>query len=502
MLVPVPAWSSPENRRRPAEDEEFLRIVSEPLPLRRMRRSPRIPLAPAQERMWHAAQAGLSGDWNIARAFRIRGQAVNVSALTAALEDVVRRHTPLRTCYPPALDGPIQVVVDADFARLDVRVVDTFTGRLAGQLAEFSSYAFDLATELPIRARVFRLGQRDVVLALVVHHISVDGASIGPLMRDLVTAYLARAAGHAPDLPPLPVDFVDYTLWKHEYLGDFDDPYSRASAQLRYWAINLAGRPTPLEFPYDRPRPARPDTTGDTVAVRFDADLHRDLLARARACGSSLFLLLQTAFALSVAAFANSRDVTVATSVSGRDDPLLADLVGNLADDVLMRIRLHRTADLVELLDQVRRVGLAAFAHPDTPNPRLQRCLPQDPSHPLFQATLILQRADAAPTAAAEVGELSVTELPTGVVRAKHDLEFGLTEHYDQTGAAAGIDGPFRYPVARFDRETAERFVEKFTATVVLIASGYDGPIEPLLSSTSRRRARRPQRCRSPRENS
>ncbi|WP_405484574.1 condensation domain-containing protein [Nocardia sp. NBC_00511] len=460
-----------------------------------MPRTPRIPLAPAQERMWQAAAAGYSADWNVARAFRIRGAGVNLSALRAAIDDVVRRHAPLRTCYPATAEGPVQMVMDADVARVEVQVVDCFPGEVTDKIAEFGGRAFDLAADLPIRARIYRLGARDVVLALVVHHISLDGQSIGPLMRDLVGAYLARCARRAPVFTPLPVDYIDYTLWKHEFLGAYDDPCSPASTQLRYWANNLVGRPAPLELPYGRMCSARVDAAGAMIQLGFDADLHEALLLRARQAGASLFMVLQTAFAVSLAAFAQSPDVTVATAVSGRDDPQLADLVGNLADDVLMRIRLDRATDMNDLIDQVRRVALAAFAHPDTPNPRLQRCLPQDPGHPLFQATLILQRATVEPPAPVVPGGLSIVEMPTGIVRAKHDLEFGLTEHYDHTGAPQGVSGPFLYPTARFDPATAQRFVESFTATVELIASGYTGPIAPLLGE-QRRRARRALRMR------
>ncbi|MRH88134.1 non-ribosomal peptide synthetase [Nocardia sp. SYP-A9097] len=491
MSLPVAAWTSPVERRKPADVTELLRIVTDPTPLRRMPRAPKIPLAPAQERMWHAAAAGYSADWNVARAFRIRGKAVNITALVMAIDDVMRRHAPLRTCYPATATGPVQVVMDADVARIDVRVVDSFAGELTERIAEFGSRAFDLGTEVPIRARVYRLGARDVVLALVVHHISLDGQSLGPLMRDLVTAYLARVARQAPAWQPLPVDYIDYTLWKHEYLGAYEDPGSRASTQLRYWANNLVGRPIPLELPYERTCSGHRDAAGAMVRVHLDADIHRTLLIRARQGGSSVFMLLQTAFAVAVSAFAKSADVTVATAVSGREDPLLADIVGNLADDVLMRIRLDRAADMPELLDQVRRAALAAFANPDTSNPRLLRALPQDPNHPLFQATLILQRDDAAPPGAPGAGGLEVSEVPTGIVRAKHDLEFGLTEHYDHTGAPTGIDGPFLYPTALFDPETAERFAEKFLATVELIATGYTGPIAPLLADAPRRRPRR-----------
>ncbi|MCX4091666.1 condensation domain-containing protein [Nocardia sp. alder85J] len=451
--------------------------------LERRPRPEHVPLAPAQERIWDDSHRGRSMDWNMVRAYRIRGLAIDAAALVAAVGDVVVRHLPLRTLHPLTERGPAQVVVDT---LPEVPVTATTEAELPARLAAFACHDFDLATETPIRAEVHLLGEQDAVLALVVHHIALDGASIQPLLRDLVTAYLARAAGQAPAWTPLPVDYPDYTLWKHESLGDLADPWSRAGQQLRYWSNALAGRPSRLPMPYDRPRPVDRDIRGDSVAVAFDAETHRLLLDRAQRVRGSLFMLLQTAFALALGEFTGCADVTVATAVAGRDQRALTDLVGNFSDDVLMRVRLDRALDVDDLIDQVRRVSLAGFAHPDTPNPRLLRCLPQDAEHPLFQATLILQRG------AAETGHepdgLSITEVPIGVRFAKHDFEFGLAERYDAAGAPAGIDGGLLYPVVLFDRETVAGFVDRFAEFVRQLADGCPRPLPAPLGETAARR--------------
>ena len=57
---------------------------------------------------------------------------------------------------------------------------------------------FDLATEVPWRAHLFRLADREHVLLLMLHHIACDGWSLGPLARDLAVAYGARRAGRVP----------------------------------------------------------------------------------------------------------------------------------------------------------------------------------------------------------------------------------------------------------------------------------------------------------------
>ena len=55
--------------------------------------------------------------------------------------------------------------------------------RLGEAIEETARHPFDLAAEIPLRARLFRVAEDEHVLVAVVHHIAADGWSITPLVR-------------------------------------------------------------------------------------------------------------------------------------------------------------------------------------------------------------------------------------------------------------------------------------------------------------------------------
>src|SRR5262249_37868316 len=153
------------------------------------------------------------------------------------------RQESLRTLYA-AHDGiPCQLVVPSARADFGWSVVDA-AGWSESQLHKafdvVASHAFDLAVEIPMRARLFRIADDEHVLVAVVHHIAADGASITPLVRDLSVAYASRSAGRAPGWADLAVQYADYTLWQRAQLGELNDGGSRIAAQLAYWQEALA----------------------------------------------------------------------------------------------------------------------------------------------------------------------------------------------------------------------------------------------------------------------
>ena len=239
--------------------------------------------------------------------------------------------------------------------------------RLHEAIDETAHHSFDLATEIPLRATLFRIAQDEHVLVAVVHHIAADGWSITPLVRDLGVAYASRCAEQAPGWAPLAVQYVDYTLWQRAQLGDLDDSHSRIAAQLTYWEDALAGLPERVQLPTDRPYPPVADYRGASVAVDWPAELQQQVARVGREHNATSFMVMQAALAVLLSEMSASPDVAVGFPIAGRRDSALDELVGFFVNTLVLRMDLAGDPTVAELLAQVRARSLAAFEHQDVP---------------------------------------------------------------------------------------------------------------------------------------
>ncbi|MFJ6671323.1 amino acid adenylation domain-containing protein [Actinosynnema sp. NPDC091369] len=461
--------------------------VADRLALTPAPRPDEIPLSYAQARLWFIDQLeGAGAAYNVPHAVRLRG-ALDVTALHAALTDVVRRHESLRTVFP-SIDGvPQQVVRPASDVALPLPVLDVTD--VDGAVAEAARETFDLTAELPVRASLLRVAEDDHVLLLVLHHIAGDGWSMGPLLGDLTDAYTARLRGHTPDWAPLPVQYADYTLWQRELLGDPDDPTSPLARQLAFWRQALAGVPDELPLPADRARPATASGRGESVPVALSADLHRALLDLARRTGTTPFMVLQAGFAALLTRLGAGTDVPAGSPVAGRVDEALDELVGFFVNTLVLRTDTSGDPTFTELLARVRETDLAAYDHQDVPFERLVEELNPTRSlsrHPLFQVMLVLQNTTAGRV---ELPGLTAEVAPVDTASAKFDLTLGLREEHDATGAPAGITGSLEFATDLFDRSTATALATRLTRLFTAVITAPDTRIsQPDLLDRQERR--------------
>jgi amino acid adenylation domain-containing protein len=423
----------------------------------------------AQRRLWFLSQVE-GATYNVPLALRLP-PTVDVAALTAAVQDVVARHESLRTVFPDVGGEPHAVPLDED---QDLRVVPTTAGLLDGLLLEEAAHHFDLAEKPPFRAVFFNVAGKDPVLLLVVHHIATDGWSSGVLLRDLGRAYHARHAGTRPDWNPLPVSYIDYSTWQREVLGDENDPDSPLAEQLAFWRTTLAGAPEQVDLPADRSRPAVLSHRGGIVSERLDAGLHRRLSRIAADTPATLFIVLHAALSALLTKLGAGGDLPIGTAVSGRSEDGMDDLVGLFVNTLVLRLDTSGDPTFRELVQRAREVDLAAYAHQDVPFERLVEEMSPARSlahHPLFQVAFSLERAvpDAPP-----VPGLDAAFVPLHTGTAKFDLALSAVERVAENGDHHGIDLELEYAEDLFERESAQRLVERLARLLTVVADTPD----------------------------
>ena len=437
-----------------------------------------VPLSFAQSRLWFLDQLeGPSPVYNMAVAVRLGGR-LEAEALGAAVGDVVGRHESLRTLFVAPDGVPQQLVVPVERADFGWRVVDAAgwsVSRLEAAIEEAAGHPFDLATEVPLRAWLFRVAEEEHVLVAVVHHIAADGLSVAPLVRDLGVAYASRCAGGAPGWADLPVQYVDYTLWQRAQLGDLEDRHSRIAAQLAYWQQALAGVPERLQLPTDRPYPPEADQRGARVAVDWPVELQQRLRRVAGEHNATSFMVVQAALAVLLSKLSASADVAVGFPIAGRRDPALDELVGFFVNTLVLRVDLAGDPTVGELLAQVRQRSLAAFEHQDVPFEVLVERLNPARSlthHPLVQVMLAWQNwQDNDPASGLALGDLRVTPVPVDTRTARMDLTFSLAERFTETGEPAGVSGEVEFRTDVFDAASIQTLIGRLERVLVALTA-------------------------------
>jgi len=393
------------------------------------------PLSFAQERLWFLDQFEPNSPlYNVPRALRIQG-IFRMDAFQRALETVVARHEALRTTFP-AVDGtPHQCIHESTLVSIPLIDLQHLPQpeRLvtASQIANAEARRpFDLSCGPLIRCRVLRLDEQEHIILLTMHHIISDAWSSGILIRELLTLLESFGKGITPSFPELPIQYVDFAVWQREWLQG-----ARLEEHLAYWQQQLADIVT-LQLPTDYPRPPIQTFTGSVQSHLLPESLTRKLRILSQREGTTLFMILLTAFNALLFRYTRQRDIAIGTLIANRNRAELEQLIGFFVNTLVLRTHLLGDPSFRDLLSQVREVCLAAYAHQDLPFERLVDALQpeRDLSHsPLFQVLFTLQNTPAPATSSTSF-TLSFLDVGTGT--SKFDMAWFLTE----TSQGIGIE--------------------------------------------------------------
>ncbi len=448
---------------------------------------PRIPKAPdtpsplsfAQQRLWFLDKLQPdSANYNIPLAVRLQGD-LKLTALENSLNEIIKRHSALRTNFT-TLDGqPIQIIHPERCLTLtvvDLRASETEL-EIERLLTVQAQRPFDLTNELLVRASLLLLAETEQILLLCMHHIVADAWSIGVLMQELAALYSAECNDLPSPLPELPIQYADFAVWQRQWLqGEV------LESQLAYWQQQLNGAPTYLSLPTDRPRTAIQSLRGAYQSFTLSHQLTEALTLLSRREGVTLFMTLLAAFGTLLYRYTGQQDILIGSPIANRNHAQIEGLIGLFVNTLVLRTDFSGYPNFRELLKRVREVALQAYAHQDLPFELLVEALQpeRDLRHtPLFQVMFVFQNA---PTLAMEFQGLNLTPLPVESLTAKFDLTLSL-ENTDQ-----GLLGELEYNTDLFDADTITRMVGHFQTLLAGIVTHQEQQVceLPLLTEQER----------------
>ncbi|AHJ31215.1 non-ribosomal peptide synthetase [Nodularia spumigena CS-584] len=437
-----------------------------------------LPLSFAQQRMWFLSQLdGESTSYNESFQLRIVGK-LSVTALEKSINEIIRRHEVLRTNFPTVEGVPFQVIRPNLNLSIPVIDVQNFTETTVQKIiTQEVNKSFDLGTEPLIRATLLQQDPESHLLLITMHHIIIDGWSMGVFFKELEALYPAFIQGKPSPLQELTIQYADFALWQREWLTK-----EVQDKQLEYWKQQLAGAPPLLELPTDYPRPPEQTFAGASVEFHIDADLTSQLVTLSQKSGVTLFMTLLTAFAVVLHRYSGQDDICIGSPFANRNRREIDTLIGFFVNTLVLRTQWSGNPSFSQLLEKVRSVVWDAHAHQDIPFEQVVEALKPERSlgyNPLFQALFVLENFS-----------LDTLELPdislTPEIIDRGTSKFDLSVSAWQT--KKGLKGFWEYNSDLFASDTIRRMIGHFQTLLAAIVKDPQEKVRdlPLLTESER----------------
>ena len=429
-----------------------------------------LPLSFAQERLWFIEQLEPgSSNYNIPGAVLIRG-VLKLQDLEYAFNHIISRHDNLRTIFP-SCEGKAQqqILQQLEFKLelIDVSHFKTAKTRLTKAkniCQQEATTAFDLATGPLLRGKVIKLAEQEHILILNMHHIISDGWSTNVLISELGVIIDALEKGHSIELPSLPVQYVDYSVWQREWLQQS----GLLQKQLDYWQQKLHGVTETLNLMTDFPRPSKQCLEGAVHSFTISNQLTEGLKKLADSQGATLYMTLLAAFKVLLFRYTGQQDLCLGSPIANRQYAETEGLLGMFVNTLALRSQLDSGDSFGLVLEKVKATCLEAYENQDTPFEKVvERVQPNRNMaiSPLFQVMLVLQNRQS-------VTDQRIQPFPLETNTSKFDLTLELTE------TEGGLAGAIEYSTSLYKPTTVERMSEHFSA---ICESIIESPAKPII---------------------
>lgn len=420
------------------------------------------PLSPGQHRMWLANKEWPGNPaYNASFRWTLEGP-LDLSALQRSFNEIIARHEVLRTTFG-TVDGLVHQLVQPSLMLLipvtDLRSAppDAVADRIEQICAAEAERSFNLERGPLIRVGLLRVEDERYILMLTLHHIICDGWSIGVIMRELQQVYSADVQGHPSPLPPLPIQFSDYVIWR----GNQDAELR--SRDLDYWKNVLHGYRR-FRLPPDLPETSDRSIDSAIVSRLLPREVTERLKGAINRHSGTMFTLTFAAFLVMLKRRSGATDLAIGTPLASRDRSEIEGLIGLFVNPAVLRVDLAGDPSFIDLAAKVRDALWDAIAHQSVAFETVIDALPiadRPQSGPFYAVNFICQRAfGGSVNSEFDFSGIDVTPMPSRSPGTLFDLNVFLIER------DSGWRVSFEYKTERYSGAMAHDLLDEFCRIV------------------------------------
>ncbi|WP_346868751.1 amino acid adenylation domain-containing protein [Clostridium sp. UBA5119] len=299
----------------------------------------------AQKRMYIINQFDKdSVAYNMPAVLKLEGD-IDKIKIEETFNKLIRRHDSLRTYFQTYNNEIIQKIIKKYNFKLLVKNED---GNLDKIIKNFIKL-FDLGKAPLFRAEAFEnKGQSYLIMDM--HHIISDGVSMNILIREFETLY------NGGQLSPLKLQYKDFAAWQNKFLES-----QEIKKQEEYWINNFKDQIPVLNLKCDYERPNVKHFEGNTIRREVEESLTEKLKNIAIETGSTMHMVLLSAFNILLYKYSGQEDIIVGTPIAGRPHADIQNIMGIFVNTLALRNKPKGDKKYIDFLFEVKENSLKAY---------------------------------------------------------------------------------------------------------------------------------------------
>jgi amino acid adenylation domain-containing protein len=402
--------------------------------------------------------------YNIPIALSLEGS-LDLLSLEKAFNSLLKKHEVLKTKFV-LVEGSIKQTIGAD-SPITLAITHIQEDEIDTHIDIAVNHKFDLEKDNLIEVKLLKVSSHKHVLLIVIHHILVDGWSMGIISRDIQSLYNGYRDNKVIEVLPSTISYQDYIAYQEEVLKNIEP-------QKEYLLDKFSDFENKLELPMDFEKNDNRTFDGAFTSMHLGKERSTRLRKSAMYQNKTLFTLLIALTDVLLYLYSKEEDIVIGTPTNNiRQDERFSNHVGYFLNTLAIKSKVEREKTFLENFNTISMDVYNGFENSDYPFDKLIEDLKlssETEKNPLFSVMVILQNFEENKL---DFKDLNVKDLNFTGSGSKFDLQLEFIDEED-------IFFIMEYSLDLFKEDTILKIRDNFIRLVDLVLDNIDTSIESL----------------------